>query len=127
MSRPTHIVYPGYVISVNDGGRHYLGFGRLCELAGIRQDQAIDAGREGILQGMSADQRAALIPVRPRRDGDYRPDPAPGTACGCGATGPWRYMGCYDATNGWQCMACGAKTMQAHISGTPYEDPHHRF
>lgn len=36
-----YIAVPGYVISLNDGDRHYVGFERLCDLYGVKSRDAI--------------------------------------------------------------------------------------
>lgn len=34
-------IHPGYVISPNDGNRHFIGFRQLCALCGIDPSQAV--------------------------------------------------------------------------------------
>ena len=64
---PRFLLVPGYVRSVNDGDRHYVGIMALARLYELRPSEWV-AYREGV--PMDA-QRRGLEPLYPRRDGKY--------------------------------------------------------
>ena len=45
-------LHPGYVISPNDGDRHYITFRALCDLHGIDPREAVDMSREPWYRGL---------------------------------------------------------------------------
>ena len=68
-----YIVYPGTVTSQNDGDRHFIGFEKLCSLYGVNPAEAVDGWSR---EGFRAD-KANLIKLKPRFDGDYTLPTAP--------------------------------------------------
>lgn len=65
-SRYKYAVYPGYVISQNDGDRHYIGADQLIRLYGVdRRDCLIIREHE---RGMFV---GGLIALTPQSNGDY--------------------------------------------------------
>ena len=68
--RPRTILCPGFVISKNDGDRHYIGAGKLARLYCVKIgdcliDDTANAGIHAILP------EEGDIRLFPRRDGDY--------------------------------------------------------
>ena len=65
----TDYVHPGYVISRNDGDRHYVGFLPLCRLYGLNPHKAICVTPETV-KGYpeQKDDRHFF----PRYDGNYK-------------------------------------------------------
>ncbi len=66
MSDKKYAVCPGYVRSKNDGQRHHISFGRLCELYGVAPRECFD------MSDHPAIAAAGLIVLEPRHDGKYR-------------------------------------------------------
>jgi len=67
-----YIVWPGYIISKNDGDRHYISAEQLVSLYGvsIRECIVINGPEERYkLRGINRD----LINLFPRADGKYKP------------------------------------------------------
>ena len=63
-----YVLHPGYVISRNDGGRHFVDAPRLARLYGIDiRDSAVVFGDMPDFREQPGD-----VHLRPRRDGDYR-------------------------------------------------------
>jgi len=65
---PRFAVYPGNVVSLNDGDVHYIGFRRLCELYKVQPDECVDATYPETRQQYDLSK---LIPLRPSRIGNY--------------------------------------------------------
>jgi hypothetical protein len=61
-------VYPGYVTSKTDGDRHWIGFGRLCELYRVPPSMCVDMSDERKTLGLRTE---GMIALRPRYHGDY--------------------------------------------------------
>ena len=74
---PRYLLCPGYVISRHDGDKHYIGPGALAKLYGVDL-------RECVVLGRGQKPGRALIPLRPRENGDYT---LPAAGCGGGGGG----------------------------------------
>lgn len=79
MSDKKYVVWPGDVISKNDGDRHFISFPKLCELYGVNPEECYDGTDWRELKGI--DGIAELINLRPSYSGDYTlpTDPKPGS------------------------------------------------
>ena len=62
-----YIIHPGYVISKNDGDRHYIGYHKLIELYNVDPKECIDA-RSLYTRSKSCED---CIDLKPRYDGNY--------------------------------------------------------
>lgn len=64
-----YAVYPGWVVSINDGDRHFIGFRRLCDLYGVSPRNCYNMDRPEMELTGVAD---GLVALRPRADGQYK-------------------------------------------------------
>lgn len=60
-----YVVHPGYVISKNDGQKHYVGFLQLVNLYKVNKDECIDASN-------FYDHSGDFIHLWPSSSGRYR-------------------------------------------------------
>ena len=63
-----YVVHPGYVVSRNDGDKHYITFIQLCRLYEVNPNECINA--ESQKQTVGRDL-ASLTHLHPRWDGNY--------------------------------------------------------
>lgn len=115
MPEPIYIVYPGYVVSRNDGDRHYVSFERLVQLYGVDPKLCIRASH--------GPANPKLIPLQPRYDGQYVvPKPATPALC---ANGPTRLFpdvaqcqspGTVWVFEGLYCPGCAQRLTELHHS-----------
>lgn len=63
-----YAVYPSYVISRNDGDRHFIGFLELCRLYGVNPAECVNMQNWTDPRGTSAER---LIQLTVRYDGNY--------------------------------------------------------
>ena len=71
VSKVKFVVHPGWVISANDGDRHFIGFQRLCQLYHLNPIECLDASNERQMRGWSEERFAELKHVNPRSNGMY--------------------------------------------------------
>lgn len=67
--RPTYILHPGIVRSVNDGDIHFISASRLAVLYGLHNGQWISADSEQAKHGFSGDGR--MVHLWPKSNGIY--------------------------------------------------------
>ena len=64
-------VYPGFVTSINDGGRHFISFLQLCRLYRVPPAMCLDMSTNEAIHRLAMTGMQDLIELRPRRDGCY--------------------------------------------------------
>ncbi len=65
MTIKQYMLHPGFVISANDGDKHFIGTVQLQNLYGVATNQCVVADSEPALDWES------FVHLWPRRDGDY--------------------------------------------------------
>jgi hypothetical protein len=79
MSEPKYALYPGYVVSQNDGQRHFVSHDHLAMLYGVRLSDCLIVTTHMLRhypQYKGLIERAEkLIALRPRYDGNYKLPP----------------------------------------------------
>lgn len=69
--RVIHVVHPGWVRSINDRDRHFIGFASLARLYGLAPSaDVVDAGR--VSTAWEQDPAVEVRHYYPRPAGDYR-------------------------------------------------------
>lgn len=66
-----YMLHPGFVYSVFDGDKHYIGVNQLIELYGVDPKHCVVAPEDG-RSGWSKEQLKQFIHLRPRMDGKYQ-------------------------------------------------------
>ena len=69
-----YILFPGYVYSMHDGDRHFIGAKHLIKLYKIDPQECIIYKDEHSLQGYSPGQLESMICLYPKSDGNYTID-----------------------------------------------------
>lgn len=62
-----YLICPGYVISKNDGDRHYISAHQLMRLYKVKPSECVISNDPDVPTSLLAN----LLPLRPRYDGDY--------------------------------------------------------
>lgn len=63
-----YLICPGWVVSENDGQRHFINSNQLIRLYGVKPEECSIAASKSREIGFSKD----LIRLRPRYDGNYK-------------------------------------------------------
>jgi hypothetical protein len=63
-----NVIHPGWVVSINDGDRHFIGYGVLIRLYGLNPSECVDYSNT---QGWSRERLAAAAHFYPSREGNY--------------------------------------------------------
>lgn len=76
--KPKYLLCPGYVVSRNDGQKHYIGAKLLAQLYRVRMQDCLVApdasqpgGQQRYDQLLAAAQMGEFVVLRPRYSGDY--------------------------------------------------------
>lgn len=64
-----YLVIPGYVVSKNDGDRHFINSDQLMRLYGVKQEECVFYSSLEAARGKSGNEK--LIILVPRPDGKY--------------------------------------------------------
>lgn len=67
-SMKKYVVVPGFVVSKSDGQKHYIGIAQLIRLYGV---PASECCPDHAPDGLSSEDKARLIYLRPQYDGNY--------------------------------------------------------
>jgi hypothetical protein len=71
--KPLYAVRPGWVTSIHDGQRHYIGASQLIRLYGAPRDQCIVfENLEKLPLDAARTRLEDMIQLHPRRDGHYK-------------------------------------------------------